>query len=90
MERTFVIRAGQPCCLLIPVVLCGIVGPSYLGECALVQCCSEGTFIGLVGMDCNVMGPKKVVLGTFLFLKKKKSTAISFCRFSNFTKSEFT
>ena len=68
MKRMIVIRAGQPCCLLIPVGLCGI-GPSDLGECALVRCCSGGTFIGLVGMDCYVLGPGNFVSGNIFVLK---------------------
>ena len=69
MERTFVIRAGQLCRLLILVGLHGI-GPSDLGECALVRCCcSEGTFIGLVGMDCYVLGPENFVSGNIFVLK---------------------
>ena len=51
-----------------PVGLRGI-GPSDLGECALVRCCSGGTFIRLVGMDCYVLGPKKFVSGNILVLK---------------------
>ena len=68
MKRMFVSGAGQPCCLLILVGLCGI-GPSDLGECALVWCCSAGTFIGLVGMDCYVLGPENFVSGNIFVLK---------------------
>ena len=55
-------RADTLCCLSILVGLFGI-GPSDLSECALVRFCSGGTKIGFVDMDCNVLGPEKVVSG---------------------------
>ena len=61
----FVKRAGQLCRLSILVGLRGI-GPSDLSECALVRCCSGGTNIGFVGLDCNVLGPERVVSGNIL------------------------
>ena len=42
--------------------------PSDLGECSLVRCCSFRTFIGFLGMDCNVWDQKNF-LATFLFQK---------------------
>ena len=67
MNRTFVFEAGQPCRLSSSK--CMRHGPSNLGECLLVRGCSEGTFLGLVGMDCYSLGPENFVSGIILVQK---------------------